>query len=79
MPIFEYACTKCGAHFEKLTTRAQADQVACVSCGSKRTERQYSVFGVGSAQKRKKGCAGGACAMPQCGPGGGCASCPCSG
>jgi putative FmdB family regulatory protein len=71
MPIYEYKCSKCDHQFEQLvkSMNAQAD-VACPGCGSKKAEKQLSVFAARQAQPA-------ASAMP---PGcGGCAqagSCP---
>ena len=44
MPIYEYACLACGAHFEKLVYGQSA--VACPTCESARVSRQLSVVGV---------------------------------
>lgn len=49
MPIYEYTCKSCKARFEKLVrTMAQGDSVECPECGSKKTEREMSVFAVGA-------------------------------
>lgn len=32
MPIYEYVCTACGKHFEKIV-RAGNDQAPCPNCG----------------------------------------------
>jgi putative FmdB family regulatory protein len=42
MPIFEFACAKCGNRFEKLVRKTSA--VACPACGGEQLERQYSTF-----------------------------------
>ncbi len=71
MPIYEYRCRECRAEFEQMTTMAKADDIACKQCGSKKTERLLSVFGVGAAKPdmpcatdacpSAKGCASGHC------------------
>lgn len=35
MPIYAFACTHCGHHFDKLQKLSDADPVACPSCGAK--------------------------------------------
>ena len=67
MPIYEYACLSCGAHFEKLVNARS--QVACPSCESGRVSRQLSVVGVrtggqmsaGGGGAQTGGCCGGGC------------------
>jgi putative FmdB family regulatory protein len=60
MPIYEYACRKCGKDFEVLVA---ADQTAvCTSCGSSQLRRKLSLFAVNNAASRQSaapGCAGG--------------------
>jgi putative FmdB family regulatory protein len=73
MPIYEYNCKKCDSKFEKLVKNAaNADDVACPSCGSKDTARALSVFAavssVGKSSPLPKGMCGrcggpGPCAM----------------
>ena len=79
MPIYEYVCRDCNAAFEKMVPIAQADKTPCESCGSEKTERKFSVFGVTSSQKASA-CAGGACDVPPsacaAASGGGCHGCP---
>ena len=53
MPIYEYACLACGAHFEKLVYGQSA--VACPTCESARVSRQLSV---GRGPDRKRVCLG---------------------
>ncbi len=49
MPIYEYRCQDCRQLFQKLQSMsAGKDGVACPSCGSRRVERQLSVFASGS-------------------------------
>jgi putative FmdB family regulatory protein len=69
MPIYEYVCMKCEAHFEELV-RLDQDVTDCPDCGASDVRRQFSVFaahGV-SQQPTFGGRAGGCC-------GGGCGSC----
>ena len=42
MPIFEYACRKCGHRFEQLVYGQAAPE--CPACRGKRVEKQLSVF-----------------------------------
>ena len=44
MPIYEYACVKCGHQFEELVSGAVATLIACPACGAKKTERLLSTF-----------------------------------
>jgi putative FmdB family regulatory protein len=40
MPIYEYACKKCGKKFEKMRRLAQRDEaIACPHCNSKTPKR----------------------------------------
>lgn len=69
MPIYEYACLACGAHFEKLVYGQS--KISCPTCESARVSRQLSVVGVrtgsafGSEGSAPAGGGGGCC-------GGGC-------
>ncbi len=47
MPIYEYACSKCGADFEELVL-GKEEAVRCPSCNSKRVKRALSVFSYSS-------------------------------
>ncbi len=77
MPIYEYKCAKCGAEFEKLVLNVST-KVECGNCGSKRVERQLSVFAAkvesGSSCPAESSCpaAGSHC----CSAGGGCCGIP---
>jgi putative FmdB family regulatory protein len=66
MPIFEYACEKCRHRFEKIVGGASAPE--CPACGSRRLERQLSVFAVGSRSK-------GAAPKSAAAPAGSCGTC----
>ena len=45
MPIFEYRCRECGAHFEKLQ-RSAAEAATCNNCQGHHLDRLLSVFAV---------------------------------
>lgn len=49
MPLYEYACEKCGQAFEKLVSAKDRDAgtVACPACGSNDVKRLLSTFAVG--------------------------------
>jgi putative FmdB family regulatory protein len=49
MPIYEYHCTDCGAEFEKLVFGSHPE-IICEKCGSKKTEKLMSRFGMGKAE-----------------------------
>lgn len=77
MPIYEYACQKCGHVTEALRRIAEADQPqSCERCGSSKTRRAHSVFAAGGSSagsetslptacgmggRRGGGCCGGMC------------------
>ncbi len=71
MPIYEYHCNACGAHFEKIVFGANPE-VACEKCGSKKTGKLMSRFGMGksssdassSASSSSSGCGG--CSSSSC-------------
>lgn len=71
MPIFEYSCSKCGKHFEELVRAGTI--VACPECGSKRVDKELSVFSAGSSssQNHTPPCftGQGGCGMGKCGSG----------
>ncbi|MBI5520549.1 MAG: zinc ribbon domain-containing protein [Desulfovibrio sp.] len=47
MPIYEYACRKCGKCFEELVRNAQDEAgVACPVCGADAPERRLSACAV---------------------------------
>ncbi len=64
MPIYEYACSRCGKGFEELIIRrSDEDEVKCPSCGTREVSRRMSrPAAVGG------GGGGGAVAGPSCGP-----------
>jgi putative FmdB family regulatory protein len=63
MPIYEYVCMTCEAHFEELVRGEQ--QVSCPECGATRVAKQLSSFAmVGTAGQTGAfggGCCGGSC------------------
>ena len=70
MPVYEYACGKCGAVTEALRRMADADEpIACEKCGSKKTARAKSVVAVGGSRDSSGGGGGGACEFGGCGAG----------
>jgi putative FmdB family regulatory protein len=74
MPIFEYSCDDCGTKFEKLVRRAaEADSIACPSCGEQHLTTEYSTFAARAAGPKapaqEAGCGSGACGQGFCGSG----------
>lgn len=50
MPIYEYACKKCGKTTELMRALAKRDDKAkCAHCGSSSTARKISMFAVGAS------------------------------
>ena len=50
MPIYEYACKKCGKATELIRPLAKRDDKAkCAHCGSTSTARKISMFAVGAS------------------------------
>jgi putative FmdB family regulatory protein len=47
MPLFEYACRRCGHRFEYLTREGRTP--SCPGCTSADLEKQLSVFAVNTA------------------------------
>ena len=45
MPIYEYKCAECGAHFEKMQKVSDAPLTVCEVCGGK-LEKQWSLSGI---------------------------------
>jgi putative FmdB family regulatory protein len=72
MPIYEYLCDDCGTKFEKLVRRsADADSVACPSCGEHHLQPQFSSFAARANGAPKSAssadmpsCASGMCSNP---------------
>jgi putative FmdB family regulatory protein len=66
MPMYEYVCMKCEAHFEELVRGEM--QVACPECGAAHVARQLSTFSMvstagqtGAFSSGGGGCCGGSC------------------
>ena len=68
MPIYEYACSDCGKHFEALVRSDTTP--ACPACQSTRLDKQLSVFAAPAAQQAAPFIPGpcGSCGHPD-GPG----------
>ncbi|MEI7893103.1 MAG: zinc ribbon domain-containing protein [Myxococcales bacterium] len=49
MPLFDYVCQACSHPFEALVAHA-SDETECPSCGSRKLEKQPSMFAVGTAR-----------------------------
>jgi putative FmdB family regulatory protein len=71
MPIFEYACTKCGHEFEALTR--SSSQPECPQCHAVELDKKLSVFATSSSQTQAPAAAAGPCGG--CGHPGGPGSC----
>jgi putative FmdB family regulatory protein len=54
MPIFEYICKDCGHPFERIVPRHDS-KTDCAKCGSKRVEKQLSVFAVAGSSSSDSG------------------------
>jgi putative FmdB family regulatory protein len=68
LPLYEYICEGCALRFEQLVNGSE--RPACPSCGSRRLEKQISVFAVGGGRETGAPPAGscGTCGDPR-GPG----------
>jgi putative FmdB family regulatory protein len=56
MPIFEYACAKCGHVFEKIVFGKATDSPPCPNCGSSGAEQKFSTFAsVSSGSQSSRG------------------------
>ena len=44
VPLYEFACQKCGSEFEELVSRSELKGVRCPSCRSTRVNRRVSAF-----------------------------------
>jgi putative FmdB family regulatory protein len=58
MAIFEYKCRECGKISEFLLKSPKEPQVACTHCGSRKMDKQFSVFSPGVKQGDSKRCHG---------------------
>lgn len=73
MPIYEYLCDDCGAHYEQIVLSKSA-KIACPKCASQRHTLQLSVFSApaknGSSKSSANGSSmsgGSCCGMGGCG------------
>ncbi len=73
MPIYEYLCDDCGAHYEQIVLSKSA-KIACPKCASQRHTLQLSVFSApaknGSSESSANGSSvsgGSCCGMGGCG------------
>lgn len=66
MPIYEYACSKCGKEFEMLVRSGTVPD--CPSCHSTELEKKLSVFAAAGSTTEAAPTACGACGHPD-GPG----------
>ena len=45
MPIYEYACRKCGGKFERFVRSASdTEEIECPECGAKEVDKLFSAF-----------------------------------
>jgi putative FmdB family regulatory protein len=44
MPIYEFACSKCGRSFEELVSMSKISEVVCPQCGSGQVKKKMSTF-----------------------------------
>ena len=64
MPVYEYKCGKCGRINEFLESFSGKKNKSCMYCGSKKLEKQISIFAPKikeGASKRCYGCSDQAC------------------
>ncbi len=54
MPIYEFACRKCGRRFECLVPMGRETEAACPDCGAKEARKMLSSFGIGGGASRLK-------------------------
>ena len=68
MPMYEYVCMKCEAHFEELVRGDMV--VACPDCGATKVAKQLSTFAMtGSSGQTGAFGSGGGCCGGSCGCG----------
>lgn len=60
MPIFEYACKKCGKEFEELV-RSASEKINCPKCDSGKVTKKMSVFAHKSGEKSHSSSASSGC------------------
>jgi len=67
MPIYEFVCMTCEAHFEELV-RGDA-KVACPECGATKVAKQLSTFAMMGTAGQTGAFGGGGCCGGSCGCG----------
>ena len=68
MPLYEFACRKCGKRFECLVAVGKEKDVVCDGCGSADVEKMISGFGIGGGSSRIKASSSGchSCSSKSC-------------
>lgn len=57
MPVYSFACKKCGEEFTKLVSIKEREQVACPHCGERELKQLFGRFNyVKITQKYNPGC-----------------------
>jgi len=68
MPVYEFACDKCGKMFEEFfRSMTERRKPRCPKCGTPKVRKRFSTFAMGGGGRRGGNGGGGG--------GGGCASC----
>ena len=69
MPIYEFACDKCGCCFETLVRLGGEKGVCCPECGTAEVRKRVSAFGIGGGASRVKTASSscGTCSSHSCG------------
>jgi len=67
MPIYEFVCMSCEAHFEELVRGEM--EVACPECGATKVARQLSTFAMVASGGEPSTLGGGGCCGGSCGCG----------
>ena len=55
MPMFEYACPKCGYVFERLVLKSNFGSPECPRCGYNRVEQKFSAFAASAVPGKSGG------------------------
>jgi len=66
MPIFEYGCRGCNAHFETIVLSPR-EKITCPKCQGNAVDKQLSVFSAPAAAKDAEPAGGCACTPQTCG------------
>jgi putative FmdB family regulatory protein len=63
VPIYEFVCMSCEAHYEELVP--MGEDADCPDCGSTKVRKQFSVFAAHGVERGETvgggGCCGGSC------------------